>query len=59
VRRLRGDWWELNELETALIGTRSEHGIRIGDPATVQVAKVDTARGRADLSPVILGPSAV
>jgi ribonuclease R len=55
VRRLRGDWWELNELETALVGARSERGIRIGDPATVQVARVDTARGRADLSPVELG----
>lgn len=52
VRRLRGDWWELDELETALMGTRSERGIRIGDPVTVQVAKVDTARGRADLAPV-------
>ena len=54
VRRLRGDWWELNALETALIGTRSARGIRIGDPAVVQVAKVDTARGRADLAPVQL-----
>ncbi|MEA2125791.1 MAG: ribonuclease [Solirubrobacteraceae bacterium] len=54
VRRLRGDWWELNELETALLGTRSERGIRIGDPVTVQVVKVDTARGRVDLSPVEL-----
>ena len=54
VRRLRGDWWELNELETALVGARSERGIRIGDPCTVQVARVDTARGRADLSPVEL-----
>ena len=54
VRRLRGDWWELNELETALIGARSERGIRIGDPATVQVVRVDTARGRADLAPVEL-----
>jgi len=52
VRRLRGDWWELNELETALVGTRSERAIRIGDPAVVQVVKVDTARGRVDLAPV-------
>ena len=51
VRRLRGDWWQLNELETALLGTRSERGIRIGDPATVQVVRVDTARGRAELLP--------
>jgi ribonuclease R len=54
VRRLRGDWWELNELETALIGTKSARGIRIGDEVVVQVVKVDTARGRVDLSPVEL-----
>ena len=54
VRRLRGDWWELNELETALIGTKSERGIRIGDDVVVQVVGVDTARGRVDLSPVEL-----
>jgi ribonuclease R len=54
VRRLRGDWWELNELETALIGTKSERGIRIGDEVLVQVVRVDTARGRVDLSPVEL-----
>jgi ribonuclease R len=59
VRRLRGDWWELNELETALIGTKSERGIRIGDDAVVQVVRVDTARGRVDLSPVILGTGPV
>ena len=54
VRRLGGDWWEVNELETALVGTRSARGIRIGDPATVQVVRVDAPRGRADLSPVEL-----
>ncbi len=53
VRTLSG-WFELNELETALIGTRSERGIRLGDLITVQVTKVDTARGRVDLSPVEL-----
>ncbi len=52
VRRLRGDWWELNELETMLLGTRSERAIRIGDPVVVQVTRVDTARGRVDLRPV-------
>ncbi|MGI8622663.1 MAG: ribonuclease R family protein [Solirubrobacteraceae bacterium] len=52
VRRLRGDWWEFNELETMLVGTRSERAIRIGDPVVVQVTRVDTARGRVDLSPV-------
>ncbi len=55
VRRLRGDWWEVNELGTALVGTRSARGIRIGDPVTVQVVGVDAPQGRVDLSPVELG----
>jgi ribonuclease R len=54
VRRLRSDWWELNELETMLVGADSGKRIRIGDPVTVQVLKVDSPRGRVDLSPVIV-----
>ncbi len=54
VRRLRGDWWELDPLEVMLVGGQSGKAIRLGDPATVQVVHVDTARGRADLSPVEL-----
>jgi ribonuclease R len=52
VRRLRSDWWELNELETMLIGADSGKRIRLGDRVTVQVSRVDTVRGRVDLSPV-------
>ena len=55
VRRLRGDWWELNELRDGAAWARSPSAaIRIGDSAVVQVVKVDTARGRVDLSPVQL-----
>jgi ribonuclease R len=54
VRRLRGDWWELNELETALVAADSGRALRIGDPVTVQVASVDAPRGRVDLVPVEL-----
>ncbi len=54
VRRLRHDWWELNELETMLIGADSGKRIRLGDQVTVQVEKVDAPRGRVDLSPVEL-----
>ena len=54
VRRLRGEWWELNESGTILVGTRSGKAIRLGDPVTVQVERVDTARGRVDLLPVEL-----
>jgi ribonuclease R len=52
VRKLRGDWWELNELETMLVAAQSGKAIRLGDPVTVQVARVDTTLGRVDLSPV-------
>jgi ribonuclease R len=52
VRKLRGEWWELNEEGTILEGTRSGAAIRIGDRVRVQVERVDTARGRVDLLPV-------
>jgi ribonuclease R len=54
VRRLRHDWWDLNELETMLVGADSGKAIRLGDPVTVQVERVDAPRGRVDLSPVEL-----
>ena len=54
VRRLRGDWWELDPLEVMLVGAQSGKAIRLGDPVVVQVARVDAPRGRADLSPVEL-----
>ena len=54
VRRLRGDWWELDELETRLVGAQSGKAIRLGDPVVVQVERVDAPRGRVDLSPVEL-----
>jgi ribonuclease R len=52
VRRLTGDWWELNELETMLIAAGSGDRIRLGDPVAVRVEKVDAPRGRVDLVPV-------
>jgi ribonuclease R len=52
VRRLRGEWWELNEQETILHGTRGGGAIRLGDPVKVEVGKVDAPRGRVDLEPV-------
>ena len=57
VRRLRGDWWELNEEETMLVGSQSGMALRLGDPVVVQVDRVDAPRGRVDLSPVTLGAS--
>jgi ribonuclease R len=49
VRRLRGDWWELNEQGTVLVGTRTGGAIRLGDPVTVAVRSIDAPRGRVDL----------
>lgn len=51
VRRLRGDWWELNELGTVLVGSGSGHALRIGDPVRVTVGRIDIPRGRVDLYP--------
>jgi ribonuclease R len=51
-RRLRGDRWHLNETETALVGEHSGRAMRLGDPVTVQVDRVDAPRGRVDLIPV-------
>ncbi|HZC13223.1 MAG TPA: RNB domain-containing ribonuclease, partial [Thermoleophilaceae bacterium] len=49
-RRLRG-WWTLNELGTALEEEGSGRVLRLGDPVNVAVDRVETARGRVDLSP--------
>ena len=49
VRRLRGDWWELNEQGTILYGTRSGQTLRIGDRVRVVVRQIDAPRGRVDL----------
>jgi ribonuclease R len=51
VRRMRGDWWELNEQGTALYGERSGGVLRLGDPVPVRVQRVDAPRGRVDLMP--------
>jgi ribonuclease R len=51
VRRLRGDWWELNEPATMLVGTRNGGAMRLGDPVTVRVGRIDAPRGRVDLLP--------
>jgi ribonuclease R len=45
------DWWELNEQGTILRGERTGAALRLGDQVEVQVARVDTVRGRVDLLP--------
>jgi ribonuclease R len=51
VRRLGDDWYTLNEQGTILVGERTGSSVRIGDPVSVRVERVDTARGRVDLVP--------
>ena len=51
VRRLRGDWWELNEEGTILLGERTGATLRLGDAVRVRVRSIDAPRGRVDLDP--------
>jgi hypothetical protein len=54
VRRMHGDWWELNEEGTILHGEETGATLRLGDPISVRVRHVDTARGRVDLDAGLL-----
>ena len=55
VRRLRGDWWNLNEEGTALVAERSGRRLCLGDPVEVVVGRVEAPRGRVDLYPADAG----
>jgi ribonuclease R len=50
-RMLRGEFFELNEERTALVGRRTGKRLRLGDPISVRVQSVEPARGRVDLVP--------
>jgi ribonuclease R len=52
ARRLRGERFDLDETETAIVGRRSGRRIRLGDPVTVRVESIEAPRGRVDLTPV-------
>jgi ribonuclease R len=45
------EWWELNEEGTVLFGSRSGAAVRLGDPVTVVVHRIEAVRGRVDLGP--------
>jgi ribonuclease R len=51
ARLLRGDWYDLNDEHTALVGVESGRRLRIGDPVAVHVRSIDPPRGRVDLEP--------
>ena len=54
ARKMRGEWWQLNEEATALVGEHSGRAIRLGDAVGVTVDRVDAPRGRVDLLPAAL-----
>jgi ribonuclease R len=53
ARRLPGDYFELNELGTALVGRRGVGTYRLGDPIRVLVEKIEKADGRVELSQAV------
>ena len=50
VRRLPGDYYELNDLGTALVGRRGGAAYRLADEVRIQVTGIDVARGRVDVA---------
>jgi ribonuclease R len=51
ARRLPGDYFELNELATALVGRRGGRTYRLGDGIRVFVEKIEKTDGKVELSP--------
>ena len=58
ARRLRGERFDLNETETAMVGGRTGTAIRLGDPVSVSVDSIEAPRGRVDLEPAAQGADA-
>src|SRR3954449_7963666 len=54
ARTLRGEWWDLNEQGTALVGERTGKTVRLGEPVSVVVRRVEPPRGRVDLVPAMI-----
>ena len=51
ARALRGERFDVNDTETALVGRRTGRAVRLGDPVDVRVSSVEAPRGRIDLEP--------
>jgi ribonuclease R len=51
ARRLAGDYFELNDLGTALVGRRGGGTFRLGDPIEVRVESIDKSAGKVELAP--------
>jgi ribonuclease R len=54
ARAMRGEWWDLNEQGTALVGERTGKTVRLGDSLSVSVRRVEAPRGRVDLVPAMM-----
>ena len=55
ARRLQGDYFELNQLGTALAGRRGGGVFRLGDPIEVVVEEIRRWEGKVELSPAARG----
>jgi ribonuclease R len=51
ARRLGGDYFEPNELGTALAGRRGRRTYRLGDAIDIRVERIERAEGKVELSP--------
>jgi len=51
ARRLRGDYYVLNDKGSALVGRRSGRPFRLGDSMTVRVVRIDKLQGKIELEP--------
>jgi ribonuclease R len=50
ARRLPGDFYEINALETALVGRRGGRTYRLGDPIEVRVQELRKTEGKVELA---------
>lgn len=51
ARQIRGERFELNEEETALVGTKTGRTVSFGDSIAVKAGKINAPAGRVDLFP--------
>ena len=49
ARNLPGDYFELNETGTAMVGRRGRGVFRLGDPIEVKVAEIRKTEGKVEL----------
>jgi exoribonuclease R len=56
VRRIGGDYYDLNEERTALVGRSTGKMLRLGDLIDVRVHSIDAPRGRVDLERGVRSP---